>query len=165
MSVFYPDFGLIFWMLLVFLLVVMILGKYLWPFFIKAVEQRSKFIEKGVEDAKEAAKALANANALSKKIIDEAYSKQISIINETDAIKAKLIEQAKIAAKKESLAIMQQTNEAIENAKKEAFEDIKIKIVDLTLNLAEKVMRNDLKNTKNQKELIEKIMNEITIKN
>lgn len=165
MSLFTPDPGLIFWMLITFLLVVLILGKFLWPFFLKSVTNRADFIEQGVEQAKEAAQKLIDAQKQSDIILEDARSQQINILNETEKIKNNMIEEAKNSAKKESEKILEDTQISIEIAKKEAFNDIKKEIINLTVQMSEKILREDLNNKDAQEDLINKMLNELPVQN
>ena len=85
MELFTPDFGLIFWMFVVFALVLVLLGKFAWPVIIKSIEERADLIDKGVEYAENAKVQLDNAKAEAEKYILEAQQQQAEILREAAA--------------------------------------------------------------------------------
>ena len=76
MELFSPDFGLIFWMFLTVLLLVVLLGKFAWPFIVKTLEERADLIDKGVEYAQDAKEQLENAQKDAAKYVTEAQKQQ-----------------------------------------------------------------------------------------
>lgn len=165
MSLFTPEPGLILWMLLSFLIVVTILGKFIWPSILSAVEKRSMFIAKGVEDAKEATKRLEEVEIKEKEILDHAHTEQIRILNETQVLKNKLLEEARQEAAHEKQLIMDQTNQAIAQARMNAMKDIRQEVVDLSVRMSEKILRQNLENNKAREDLIERMLDELMTKN
>ena len=76
MELFTPDFGLVFWMFIAFVVLFLVLGKWGWPVIIKNMNQRADTIDKGVEDAAEAKRQLDNAREEARKYMEEAQQKQ-----------------------------------------------------------------------------------------
>lgn len=165
MSLFTPELGLIFWMLIAFLIVVFILGKFIWPPILKSIAERTAFIAKGVEDAEEAARRLQEAQTKEKELLDHAHSEQIRMLNETEQLKNQLIEEARQEASKERQKVLEQTNQAIAMAKLDAMKDVRKEVVKLSIQVSEKILRQDLDNKKAREQLIEKMVNELNINN
>ncbi|MGL4292527.1 MAG: F0F1 ATP synthase subunit B [Bacteroidales bacterium] len=165
MSLFTPEPGLIIWMLFSFLIVVILLGKFAWPAILNAVERRALFIDKGVEDAKEATKKLEAVERKQKEMLDQAHAEQIRILNETQQLKSKLLEEARQEAAHEKQLIMDQTNQAIAQARLNAMKEIRKEVVDLSMRVSEKILRQNLENNNAREELIQKMLDEIMIKN
>lgn len=165
MSLFTPEPGLILWMLLAFLIVVGLLGKFVWPSILRAVDERSAFIAKGVEDAKEAARRLEDAEKKQQEMLENAHTEQIRILNETEQLKSKLLEEARQEAAHEKQQIMEQTNLAIAQARMAAMKEIRKEVVDLSVKVSEKILRQDLQNKKTREDLIEKMLDELMVKN
>ncbi|MEG1615297.1 MAG: F0F1 ATP synthase subunit B [Bacteroidales bacterium] len=165
MSLFTPEPGLIIWMLISFFLVVIILGKSVWPSVIKAVQERSEFIRQGVEDAEEAARKLEDANLKEKEILAKAYSEQIRLMNETEKLRDRLMEEARQDAAKEKGRLMAETNEAIAMAKKDALSDIRKEVIAISIQLSEKILREDLQNKEAREKLIGKMLTELETRN
>ena len=165
MSLFTPEPGLIIWMLISFFIVVFILGRFIWPSLLNSVAKRAEFIDQGVENAKQAARKLEDAETQEKSILEKAHSEQIRMMNETESLKERLLEEARQEAAREKNKLMEQTQQALAQAKKDAVDDIRKEIVALSIQLSEKILREDLSNKEAQEKLIDKMLQELQISN
>ena len=163
MSLLVPETGLLFWMLLAFGVVFFILAKYGWPVIVGMVEKRSDFINESVRVAEEAKLQLDNIKATSEAIINEARQKQMEILQQTSEMKEKMIEDAKTKATAEAEKIIESARISIQKEKNEAMKDVRSQVVTLSLDIAEKVVRQKLSDQKEQVTLIEKLMDEVSI--
>lgn len=86
MGLFKPEIGLVFWMLVVFLIILAILAKYAWPVIIRSIEQRADFIDSGVKFTREAKQRLAEVETKVEEMLAEAHRKQLDCFtgNRTD---------------------------------------------------------------------------------
>lgn len=165
MELFSPDFGLIFWMFVTVLLLVVILGKYGWPFIVKSLDERANLIDKGVEYAQNAKAQLENAQKEAAKYVTEAQKQQAEILREAAKLKTQIIEEAKEAATVEAKKVMDTAKLSIEQARKESEMQFRSEVSQFALSIAEKVVRKDLADDKSQAELVEKLLNEVETKN
>ncbi len=165
MELFSPDFGLIFWMFVTVLLLVLILGKFGWPFIVKSLEERANLIDKGVEYAQEAKAQLENAQKEATKYVTEAQKQQAEILREAAKMKTQIIEEAKNAAAVEAKKVMDAAKVSIEQARKESEMQFRSEVSQFALSIAEKVVRRDLADDKSQAELVDKLLNEVETKN
>ena len=165
MELFSPDFGLIFWMFLTVLLLVVLLGKFAWPFIVKTLEERADLIDKGVEYAQDAKEQLENAQKEAAKYVTEAQKQQAEILREAAKMKTQIIEEAKEAATVEAKKVMDAAKVSIEQARKESEMQFRSEVSQFALLIAEKVVRKDLADDKSQAELVEKLLNEVETKN
>lgn len=161
MVLFQPEFGLIFWMLVVFLIILGILAKYAWPVIIRSIEQRAEFIDSGVEYAQEAKKQLDDAGVKVQEMLAEAHKKQMESLQETERMKRGMIEEAKKEASVEVQKMMEEAKNSIEQAKREAELQIRKQVIQLSLQIAEKLLRKDLSEDTAQIELIDKMLDEM----
>ena len=120
MELFTPDFGLVFWMFIAFILLFLVLAKWGWPVIIKSMENRANTIDRGVEDAKKAKEQLDNARNEAKKYVEEAQAKQAEMLREAAKMKTEIIEQAKQEASEAARREMDAAKLSIEQARKEA---------------------------------------------
>lgn len=95
MALFEPEFGLIFWMLVVFLALFGILAKYAWPVIIRSVEERAAYIDKGVASAREAIELKKQAEYDAQTLLTDAQRKQLEILQEAQRLKDDIVGQAK----------------------------------------------------------------------
>ena len=165
MELFSPDFGLIFWMFLTVLLLVVLLGKFAWPFIVKTLEERADLIDKGVEYAQDAKEQLENAQKEAAKYVTEAQKQQAEILREAAKMKTQIIEEAKEAAAVEAKKVMDAAKLSIEQARKESEMQFRSEVSQFALQIAEKVVRKDLADDKSQSELVDKLLNEVETKN
>ena len=163
MSLLVPETGLLFWMLLAFGVVFFVLAKYGWPVIVGMVEKRSDFINESVRVAEEAKLQLDNIKATSDAIINEARQKQMEILQQAAEMKEKMIEDAKTKAAAEAEKIIESARISIQKEKNEAMKDVRSQVVALSLDIAEKVVRQKLSDQKEQIILIEKLMDEVSI--
>ena len=161
MELFTPEFGLVFWMFLVFVILFVILAKYAWPAIMKSVDERADFIDKGVSYAQEAKSQLEHATENAQALITEAQQKQLEIMREAAQMKSQIIEEATVEAKK----IIDAANVSIELARKESERQFRQQVSDFALQVAEKLMRKELAGDKRQSELVDKLLSDIENKN
>ncbi|HUN20483.1 MAG: F0F1 ATP synthase subunit B [Muribaculaceae bacterium] len=165
MDLFTPDFGLIFWMFVSFAVLFLILWKFAWPAIIKTVDSRADLIDKGVEYAQSAKQQLDNASMEAKKYIAEAQRQQAEMLREADKMKTRIIEDARAAAQKEAQKVMDAAKVSIEQSRKEAEQSFRDQVSGYALDIAQKVVRNQLADSKAQSALVGQLLDEIESKN
>ncbi len=161
MELFTPDFGLIFWMFIAFILLFCILLKWGWPVIIKTMDQRADTIDKGVEYAREAKEQLDNAREEARKFVAEAQKQQAEILRDAAKMKTQIIEEARKEASEEAKKVMDAAKISIEQQRKEAQLQIRDEVSRFSLEIAEKMVRKQLSDNKAQVELVGKLLDEI----
>ena len=141
-SILTPDFGLFFWMLVAFLVVFLLLAKFGFPVITGMVEERKNYIDESLRKAHEAQERLANIEKEGESILQEAREKQAQILS--------LLDDAKTA---------------IEQEKKAAIADIRSQVATLSVDIAEKVLRQNLKDDKSQMDLIDRMLDDVSTVN
>lgn len=160
MELFTPDSGLVIWMFVAFVILFIVLWKWGWPVIIKMMESRADTIDKGVEDAKEARRQLDNARAEAEKFMAEARKQQAEILSDAQKMKTQIIDEAKVEASKEAQKVMDAAKVSIQQSQKEAELQLKNEVSKFALDIAEKVMRKEMKSDKAQSELVNKLLDE-----
>ncbi|MBD5205416.1 MAG: F0F1 ATP synthase subunit B [Bacteroidales bacterium] len=161
MELFTPDFGLVFWMFIAFIILFLILAKWGWPVIIKMMDQRAGTIDQGVEDARNAKEQLDNARAEAQKYVKEAQARQAEMLREAAKMKSDIIEEARSEAKKAAQKEMDAAKLAIDQARKEAELQFRNEVGKFSIDIAEKMVRSQLSNDKAQTELVNKLLDEI----
>ncbi|MBQ0085616.1 MAG: F0F1 ATP synthase subunit B [Prevotella sp.] len=162
MSLITPDFGLLFWMILVFLIVLAILWKYGFPVITKMVKERKDFIDESLRKAHEANERLSNIKAESESILQQARENQSKILKEAAQTRDAIIGQAQAKAKEEGARLLAEAKEEIENEKQNAIRDIRKEVASLSVQIAEKILREKLGDDKKQMDMIDRMLDEIT---
>jgi len=161
MELFTPDFGLIFWMFIAFLLLFLALRKWAWPVIIKSMEDRANLIDKGVEYAQNAKEQLEGARKEAEKYIAEAQKQQAEILRDAAKIKSQIIDEARQQANIEAQKVMDAAKLSIEQSRKEAELQFKNEVSKFSIEIAEKMVRQQMASEKAQVELVDKLLNEI----
>lgn len=158
-----PDFGLLVWMLLSFGIVLFVLTKYAWKPILKGIRNRESKIEEALLAADRTKAEMAKLQADNEKILAEARTERDKLIQEARLMKDKIIDEAKAAAAEESHKLIQTARQSIEQEKKAALKEIKDQVSELSVLVAEKILKEKLSGTTNQNEYIEKLLGEIKL--
>ena len=163
-SILTPDFGLFFWMLVAFLLVFLLLAKFGFPVITKSVEERKNFIDESLRKAHEAQERLANIEKEGESILQEAREKQTQILREAAQTRDAIVEQAQEKARQEGSRLLDEAKTAIAQEKNAAIADIRRQVAALSVDIAGKVLRENLKDDKSQMDLIDRMLDEVSAK-
>lgn len=157
-----PDLGLLFWMLLAFLVIFFVLAKFGFPAIVNMVEERKKFIDDSLRKAHEANERLANIQAESENLLQEARERQSVIMKEAAAARDNMIASAEAKAREESARIISEAKAQIETEKQAAIADIRQQVAALSISVAEKILRQHLSDDKKQMEYVDKLLDEVS---
>ena len=155
-----PGIGMIFWSTLFFLVLLFILGKFAWPAILTAVKARNESIRHALDAANKAKEEMAQLQADNEKILAEAKAERDALFKEAKEVKDKLIADAKEKASEEANKLVQSAREAIRTEKAAALNEMKEQISHLSVDIAEQILRAKLGESKAQKELVDKLINE-----
>jgi len=161
-SILTPDFGLFFWMFVAFLVVFLLLAKFGFPVITHMVEERKNYIDESLRKAHEAQERLANIEKEGESILQEAREKQAQILKEAAETRDAIVEKAQEKAKSEGARLLDDARKAIEQEKKAAIADIRAQVATLSVEIAEKVLRQNLKDDQSQMDLIDRMLDDIS---
>lgn len=165
MSLLLPDGGLLFWMTIVFLVVFFILWRWGFPSIIKMVNERKNYIDESLAKAEEANLRLANIQKQGEELLMEAREKQAQILREASQTRDSIVEQAQEKAHEESARILSEAKAEIESQKQVAIRDIRSQVAELSVQIAEKILRKQLTTSAEQAQLIDNLLDEIASSN
>jgi ATP synthase, F0 subunit b len=160
MSLITPDFGLLFWMTLIFGIVFFILAKWGFPMITTSVRERAEKINNAIKDAKEAEERLRSLSEEQSRMIEEARKEQTRILKEAVASKDKIVQDAKVQAQDEAAKLLEQARGQIAAEKESALRDIRKEIALLSVGVAEKVLRKDFEQDAAQTEFVARLVEE-----
>ena len=161
-SILTPDFGLFFWMLVAFLVVFFLLAKFGFPVITNMVEERKNFIDESLRKAHEAQERLANIEKEGESILQEAREKQAQILKEAAETRDAIVEQAQEKARSEGSRLLDEAKVAIEQEKKAAIADIRQQVATLSVEIAEKVLKQNLRDDRSQMDLIDRMLDDVS---
>ena len=162
MDLLIPSTGLLFWMTITFLVVFFLLWKFGFPVITGMVKERQAFIDESLKKAHEANERLANIQKEGESILQEAREKQAQILKEAAETRDAIVEQAQTKARSEGARLLDEAKAAIEQEKKAAIADIRQQVAALSVEIAEKVLRQNLKDDKSQMDLIDRMLNDVS---
>lgn len=162
MDLMLPDTGLLFWMTVIFGLVLFILAKFGFPMITGMVEKRNKRISDSLEAARTAEQAIAHLKEEQDRIITETRTEQNKLMQEAAAERDRMIAQAQDQARSEAQKIMEEATVRINQEKEAAMKELRSEVAKMSIAIAEKVVRKDLASDAAQKDLVDKLVDEIT---
>lgn len=157
------SLGLFFWQTLLFVLLLLLLKKYAWKPMLNAVNDREEGIKNALDSAEKAKREMENLQADNQKLLKEARAEREAMLKEARDIKNKMIEDAKDQAKEEAGKLVAQAQASIETEKKAAIAELKAQVANLSIEIAEKVVREELSNKDKQIKLVESMLGEATL--
>ena len=158
-----PGFGLIFWTSVVFIILLVLLKRMAWTPILNNVDARNKSIEEALEAAKNARDEMSNLKADNDRILKEARAERDEMLKEARELKANIISEAKNAAKDEADKMIASAKVVIENEKAGAISELKNTVGSLSVDIAEKVLRAELKDVDKQNAFIANMLKDIKL--
>jgi len=162
-SILTPDIGLLFWMMLAFLVVFFILAKYGFPAITNMVDERNKFIDESLRKAHEAQERLANIEKEADAILQDAREKQAQLLKEATETRDAIVGKAQEKAREEGARLLSEAKAEIEAEKQNAIRGIRAQVAELSVQVAEKVLRQNLSSDANQMNLIDRLLDEVSV--
>ncbi len=163
MSLILPDSGLLFWMTLVFIIVLAILWKWGFPSIVKMVNDRKAYIDDSLRKAHEANEKLANIQQESEELLKQARENQSKILKEATDTRDAIVAKAQDKAREEGARLIAEAKAEIETEKQNAISEVRSQVAELSVKIAEKILREKLSTGKAQNELIDKLLDEVSI--
>jgi len=158
-----PSFGLLFWMLVGFGILFFILAKFAWPVITKMIAEREKHIQEQLSAADLVRQDMGRLQAEHKKLLVQAKEERDAILADARKLRDRLYEETKAKANEEANAIVDEAKKAIHFEKMKAVTDIKNEIANMSIEIAEKVLRQELTDKAKHEELVEKWMQDINL--
>ena len=157
-----PDFGTFFWMLVSFIIVLAILAKFGFPALVNMVNERKQYIDDSLKSAREANEKLSHIKEESESILVEARKEQAKILKEAMETRTQIINEAKEKAQSEGGRLLEEARKQIQKEKDDAIRDIRKQVAELSVEVAEKVLRKQLSSEVEQNGMIERLLDEVS---
>lgn len=160
---FMPSPGLALWGLIIFLIFWLIMGKVAFKPIAEALSKRENDIQDAIDQAKKAREEMANMKAENEKLLAQAREERSKILQEAKDIKIQMISEAKEKAKEEASKVINNAMHDIDNQKKIAIEHVKNELGNIALEIAEKVIKKELKNNADHQVFVNTLVKEINL--
>jgi len=158
-----PSVGLVFWMMCSFLVLLLILRKFAWKPILGSIKKREDSIANALNSAKEAERKLTALKSENEALLAEAKKERDLIIKEAREAKEKMISDAKTAAQEEAARVTAAARENIQNEKMKAVTELRNQVAALSVEIAEKILKEKMSDSAKQNEVVENILKEVTL--
>ena len=149
-----PAFGLVFWMVISFGIIFFILKKFAWKPILNLLKEREESIQNALDSAKKAKEEMAALQAGNERILNEARAARDQLMKEAREMKDTIINEAKIKAAQEGDRLIASARENIQNEKLAAITELKNQVATLSIQIAEKILKEELSSPDKQKALV-----------
>ena len=163
MNLLTPEFGLLIWTLLAFLVVFFVLGKFAWPAIVKGLKQREQGIADSLATAERVRAEMAQLKNENEALLAKAREERAQLLKEARETKDKIVNEAKEQAKTEANKIIVEAQAAINTQKMAALTDVKNQIGKLVVEVSEKLLRKELANKDAQEAHIKGLVDEVKL--
>lgn len=158
------SFGLIFWMTVSFLVVLFILRKFAWKPILGALSERERTIADALDQARKAREEIAAMNARNEQLMAQAREEREALLREAREIRDREVSEAKAKARAEAEAMLARAREDIRNEKNAAVVELKNHVAELSIAVAERILKDKLGDAAAQKALVDKVMAEADLR-
>jgi F-type H+-transporting ATPase subunit b len=157
-----PDFGLIFWMTLSFGILLYILAKFAWKPILATLHEREQSIEDALNQADKAREEMLALKSDNEELLRQAKEERSAILKDARIIRDNIIEESKTKANQEYHRILEAAKESIHYEKMAAITELKNQIATLSIDIAEKILKEELSDKERQKKHIDNMMDNIS---
>lgn len=157
------SFGLFFWQLIILVVLILLMVKFAWKPIMNTITEREEGINNALLSAENAKKEMMALKSDNQKLLDDARAERDMMIKEATAIKEKMIADAKSEAQNQGAKMIEQAKATIESEKNNAVAEIKNQVSSLSLEIAEKLLKEELSNKESQTKLVEKMLADVKL--
>lgn len=158
-----PSIGLVFWTLVSFLILLVILKKLAWKPMLGAIHERERSIEDALNKAELAKQEMARLSNENEALLKQAKLERDAILKEAKEIKDQIVNEAKTQAQTEGAKLIEKAKLEINNQKIAALDEVKNQVASLSLEIAEKIMRQQFNDKQKQEELVGELLKEVKL--
>lgn len=161
MNLITPEFGLLFWQTITFLFLLLLLSRFAWKPIMSSLREREETIEGALRSAELARQEMAKLRADNERLLDEARAERDAMMRRAQQTADTIVEEAKNKAAAESNRIVESARAAIQSERQAAIDDIRRQVATLSVEVAEKVIRRQLKDDTQQRQLVDQFVKDI----
>jgi F-type H+-transporting ATPase subunit b len=157
------SIGTVLWTTIAFLIVLFLLVKFAWKPILASLKDREESIQNALDAADKAKKEMESLQADNEKLLNEARAERDAMLKEARETKNKIVAEAKDKAKEEADNIISNAREAIHNEKMAAITEMKNQVAKFSIEIAEKILKDELSAKGKQEALIENAISDINL--
>jgi F-type H+-transporting ATPase subunit b len=161
MNLITPEFGLLFWQTITFLVLLLLLGRFAWKPIMSSLREREETIEGALRSAELARQEMTKLRADNERLLDEARAERDAMMRKAQQTADAIVEEAKNKAAAESNRIVESARAAILSERQAAIDDIRRQVATLSVDIAEKVIRRQINGDTQQRQLVDQFVKDI----
>ena len=161
MNLITPEFGLLFWQTVTFLVLLLLLGRFAWKPIMSSLREREETIEGALRSAELARQEMTKLRADNERLLDEARAERDAMMRKAQQTADAIVEEAKNKAAAESNRIVESARAAILSERQAAIDDIRRQVATLSVDIAEKVIRRQINGDTQQRQLVDQFVKDI----
>jgi F-type H+-transporting ATPase subunit b len=158
-----PGIGLIFWMAVSFIILLLILRKFAWKPVLKMLKNREESITEALNKAEKAREEALVLDEQNKESLRKNNEKYVAMLDEVEKVRRQKMQETKEEVRKKSEQLMKETQERIENEKQLAFAELKKDMADISVEIASKILREQLKSEEKATEFAQMLVDEMEL--
>ncbi|MEE1884835.1 F0F1 ATP synthase subunit B [Pedobacter flavus] len=163
MDLLIPEVGLVVFQTIAFLILLFLLSKFAWKPVLAAIKEREHSIDEALNKAELAKQEMARLTSQNEALMQQARNERDEILKEAKILKDNIVNEAKSQAQVEGAKLIEKAKTEIENQKKAALAELKGQVSNLSLEIAERVLRNQLADKAKQEELVGDLLKEVKL--
>lgn len=152
------SFGTVIWTTIAFLLVLFLLGKFAWPSILNSIKEREDNIDHALKSAEKAREEMKAMQADNEKLLAEARLEREEMMKSAREAKENILNDAKEQSRKEADKIISAAKESIKSEKSAAIAELRNTVAELSVDIARKIIKNELSDKEKQEELIKEAL-------
>lgn len=158
-----PSIGLVFWSTISFLTLLFLLTKFAWKPITAALSERENSIDEALKAAENARKQMEKLTADNEKLLNQARAERDAMLKEANEMKEGIIAQAKKSAAEEGAKLLANAKAAIEQEKVAAMNQLKTQVAELSVDMAEKILRSKMADRTQQEAFVNENLKSISL--
>ena len=158
-----PKLGLFVWALIIFVMLVLLLSKFAWKPIMKAIHEREDGIQKSIDEAKKVREEMASMKAENETLLAQARAEREGMLKEARTMGEEIVAKSRQDAEKEYKRMVEKALEDIRSEKMRALTDVKNQLAQLSIEVAERILRQELTNTKVQEDVVDKFVSDLNL--
>lgn len=163
MELLVPEIGLVILQTIAFLLLMFLLAKFAWKPVLAAIKEREQSIDEALNKAELAKQEMTRLTAQNEELMKEARSERDRILKEAKVLKDSILHEAKNQAHTEGVKLIEKAKIEIENQKKAALAELKSQVSNLSIEIAERILRNQLEDKAKQQDLVASLLKDVEL--
>ena len=163
MDLLQPQLGLFFWSFIIFVILVFILAKFAWKPIMASIKAREETIQTSLDEAKKAREEMSNLKSENEALLAAARQEREGMLREARDMSAKIVAEAKEESQEEYKRSLEKAREEIRSEKMRALTEVKNQVAILSVEIAEKILRQELSSTKTQADVVDNFVKDLNL--